>query len=183
MTIYNLSHIKSLRRKYHLTQKQLAERAGVSQSLVAKIEAGRLDPSYSKAQQILQSLEELRNARELKAKDVMQSKIVTAAEPQKVQEIIKVMRSRGISQVPVLRQGNIVGMVSEGAILTAMAEHPERIQRLHVRELMEEAPPIVAPTTGLKMLLELLKDYPAVLVAEKGELRGIISKTDVLGRG
>ena len=47
---------------------------------------------------------------------------------------------------------------------------------------MEDTPPIVSTKTGLKILIELLKDSPLILVAEKGEIKGIISKTDVLDK-
>ncbi|MBU1622358.1 MAG: CBS domain-containing protein, partial [Nanoarchaeota archaeon] len=49
-------------------------------------------------------------------------------------------------------------------------------------EIMEDAPPIVSPKTNLKILLELLKESQLILVAEKGETKGIISKTDLLDR-
>ncbi|MBI2575829.1 helix-turn-helix domain-containing protein, partial [Candidatus Woesearchaeota archaeon] len=45
--IPELANIKTLRKKLGLTQSGFAGQVGVSQSLVAKIEAGRIDPSYS----------------------------------------------------------------------------------------------------------------------------------------
>ena len=39
--INSLTQIKTLRVKYGLNQKELAQQAGVSQSLIAKIEAGK----------------------------------------------------------------------------------------------------------------------------------------------
>ena len=64
-----LDEIKRLRKKYHLTQQELAKRAGVSQSLIAKIEAGLLDPTYTRAEQIFGALENVEEQKELKAKD------------------------------------------------------------------------------------------------------------------
>jgi len=70
MSFRNLTEIKQLRRKYHLNQKELAQRAEVSQSLIAKIEAGKVEPSYSKAKLIFEALDQLREKEEVKAKDI-----------------------------------------------------------------------------------------------------------------
>ncbi len=51
-----LSEIKHLRKKFGLTQSQLAKLSGVSQSLIAKIEADRIDPTFSKAQKIFEAI-------------------------------------------------------------------------------------------------------------------------------
>ena len=48
----DIDEIKKLRSSLGLTQKDLAQRADVSQSLIAKIEAGRIDPTFSKVQKI-----------------------------------------------------------------------------------------------------------------------------------
>ena len=75
MTFRNLEEIKRLRKKYHLNQKELARRANVSQSLIAKIEAGTVEPSFSKAMQIFEALEQLREKEEIKTRDIINPKI------------------------------------------------------------------------------------------------------------
>ncbi len=82
--LQELNEIKRLRNKHNLNQKELAERAGVSQSLIAKIEAGKIEPSFTKARKIFQALEELRENEELKAKDLMNKKISFAEMGDKV---------------------------------------------------------------------------------------------------
>ena len=178
----SLLDIKHLRNKFNLNQKDLAQQAGVSQSLIAKIEAGKLDPSFTKAQQIFTALEQLRNTNETKAKDVMNHKVVFVQAHDKITEIINLIKRKGISQVPVLSREKVVGILTEGSILNAIAQHPGKLATLQAAEVMEEAPPIVSQKTGVTVLLELLRDHPIVLVAEKGDVRGIISKTDLLGR-
>jgi len=182
MIPHTLEEIKKLRRKYHLTQKQLADRSGVSQSLIAKIEANTAEPSFSNAQHIFEALESLREKEELKAKELMQKKLLTADSKDALKQVIKIIKEKGISQMPVLSQGKVCGLLTEAGILQHLAEHPEKIAYLRAEQVMEEAPPIVSPNTGQRMLLELLKSFPVVLVAEKGELQGIVSKADVLGR-
>ncbi|MBI2112621.1 CBS domain-containing protein [Candidatus Woesearchaeota archaeon] len=178
----SLEEIKKLRKKYEINQKELASRAGVSQSLIAKIEAGTVEPTYSKAQRIFQALEELREKQEPKAKEIMKTKIIFAHPKELVKEIIRQMKTKGISQMPVQDKGVILGIITEGLILKHIADYPEKLSHLTAEDVMGETPPIVSPKTGLKLLLELLKDYTIVLVAEKGHIQGIISKADVLGR-
>ncbi|MBI2665417.1 CBS domain-containing protein, partial [Candidatus Woesearchaeota archaeon] len=169
-------------KKYEINQKELASRSGVSQSLIAKIESRIVEPTYSKVQRIFQALEELREKQEPKASEIMKTKIIFAHPKDQVKEIIKLMKSKGISQIPVQDNGVILGIITEGIILKYIADNPEKLSHLTVEEIMGETPPIVSPKTGMKLLLELLKDYTIVLVAEKGHVQGIISKADVLGK-
>src|SRR3989344_4470275 len=180
--IENLNEIKRIRKSLGINQKELAERAGVSQSLIAKIEAEKIDPGFTKAKQIFQALNELREKEEIKAEEIMNKRVVFAHVKDKVKDIIQTMKKKGISQMPVLSKEKVCGLMTEGAILRTIMDHPEKINHLTVEEIMEDTPPIVSTKTGLKILIELLKDSPLILVAEKGEIKGIISKTDVLDK-
>ena len=182
MSIHSLTDIKTLRKKYHLNQKELALRAQVSQSLIAKIESGTVDPSFTKAQQIFDALDRIREKEEVKASELMRTKVLFANVSESVKDVIQLMKNKGISQVPVMNKEKVVGIISEGNILEKIAEHPEKINTLKVGEVMAEVPPIVTKDTGMKMLLHLLQEFPIVLVAEKGDIKGIISKTDLLGK-
>ncbi|MEM2547192.1 MAG: helix-turn-helix domain-containing protein, partial [Candidatus Bathyarchaeia archaeon] len=55
----SLDEIAKRRKLLGLTQKQLAKIAGVSQSFVAKVESGKIDPSYSKVKAIFDVLERM----------------------------------------------------------------------------------------------------------------------------
>ncbi len=182
MSFRTLDEIKRLRKKYHLNQKELAQRADVSQSLIAKVEAGTVEPSFSKAKQIFEALEQLREKEETKAKDMMNRKISFAQPEEALKDVIKTMKTKGISQLPVITEGKICGIVTEGTILKKVLEHPEKSTFLKAEDVMEEAPPIVTMNTGFKTISGILRDYPIVLVAERGEIKGIISKSDLLER-
>ncbi|MBI4152331.1 CBS domain-containing protein [Candidatus Woesearchaeota archaeon] len=182
MNFRDLTEIKQLRRKYHLNQKELAQRAEVSQSLIAKVEAGKVEPSYSKAKLIFEALDQLREKEEAKAKDIMNKKISFAEMGEPLKEIIKAMKSKGISQLPVLSKEKICGIITEGSILRKMLEQPEKSNLFKAEDVMEEAPPIVTLNSGFHTISVLLRDHPIVLVAERGDIKGIISKSDLLGR-
>ncbi len=179
----NLEEIRRLRKKYHLTQKELADKANVSQSLIAKVEAGLLDPSYTKAQQIFTTLESMRGKEELKAKDILNTRVMFVGVHDTVKEAIKIMRQKGISQIPVRdRQKQICGLVTERTILEKIADNPERIGLLKVHDVLEDAPPIVSLNMGFQTLSLLLRENSLVIVMDKGVIKGIISKSDLLGR-
>ncbi|PIN73237.1 XRE family transcriptional regulator [Candidatus Woesearchaeota archaeon CG10_big_fil_rev_8_21_14_0_10_45_16] len=176
----SLEEIKRLRKQYHLNQKELADKAGVSQSLIAKIESGKVDPTYTKARQIFEALEELREKAEIKASQLMHKKVVFIESKDSLKEAIMTMRKRSISQMPVLSKGKVAGLLTENLILQQIVENND--VDIPVGEIMDDAPPIVSPKTGFKSISELLTHSPVVLVSEKGEIQGIISKADLLGK-
>ena len=92
------------------------------------------------------------------------------------------MKKKGISQVPVLSREKVVGIISETTILKSLAEHPEKINLLKAKDVMDDVPPIVSEKMGIKTLMELLRNYQILLVAEKGDVKGVISKSDLLGK-
>jgi predicted transcriptional regulator len=177
--IRSLLEIGPLRRKYKLSQKALASRAGVSQSFIAKIEAGKIDPTYTRTKSIFLALEELRVKEELKAAQLMNTNVRFAQIGDLLSDVVTVMKSEGISQMPVLSRERVCGIVTEGILLKHILL--DKWSSLHVGDVMEEAPPIVSLTIGVKTISQLLFDYPIVLVAEKGEVKGVITKTDLLG--
>ncbi len=176
---YALEEIRKLRKKHSLTQSGLAKLANVSQSLIAKLESGNLDPSYSKVRRILDVLNSLTSKNEAKAADFMQKRIVSAMKSDFVADAVKKMRRHDISQLPVLERSHAVGLISEADILERIAEGTE-IGKLKVEEIMKESPPVIARNTPMKVVLELLKFSPLLLVSDNGQYTGIITKSDVL---
>lgn len=176
-----LSEIKKIRKKLGLNQKELANLACVSQSLIAKIEAGKIEPTYNKVKKIFEILNALEEKEEAKAKELMNKKVLFAKPKEEIKEIIKIMKRKGISQMPVSKKGKICGMISEKIILEKIAEGKD-VGEMRVEEVMDDCPPIVSLEISQRIILEILKAYSIVLVAEKGEIKGLISKSDVLGR-
>jgi predicted transcriptional regulator len=176
---YELKNLKEIRRKFGLTQWALAKRADVSQSLIAKVEAGILDPTYSNAKKIFAALELLTKGKEVKAEEIMNKKIVSIAPSVDMHEAIKKMKKYEISQLPVIEHNDLVGMISETIILDALLNAKKEIT---VGEIMQDAPPIISRKTSFNVISSLLKVYPLLVVAEKGKLQGVITKSDLIRR-
>jgi predicted transcriptional regulator len=175
---YELEEIKHIRKKLGLTQFELAKRAGVSQSLIAKTEAGRLDPTYTNAKKIFTALDELESKKELKAGDIMNRKIISVSANDDIKSAIQKMKKFQISQMPVLHDHKPIGLVSESIILEHIADKKARL----IKDIMEESPPIIPKESSSKVVSNLLRHYPMVLVSSGGELVGLITKADLLGR-
>ena len=109
---YELDEIKKIRKKIGMTQTELANRSGVSQSLIAKIESGRIDPTYTKTKKIFAALSDLEKKEEIKAEQIMTSKLVGISPDSPIKEAIAKMRKFQISQLPVLDEHKLVGLVS-----------------------------------------------------------------------
>ena len=178
------SEIRILRKKAGLTQKELAKRAGVSQSLIARIEAGTVDPRLSTLRRILKAIEEASKEKMAKITDIMTDSIISIQINDKVKKAVELMWKYGVSQLPVLDGTRLCGSIREETIMKAMiTEKPERILEEPVGELMEEPLPSVNPRADIEDVIKLLiSGYPAVLVIDKGKVIGIITKIDVIAK-
>ncbi len=172
-----LNELKKIRKKLGLTQTELAKRANVSQSLIAKIESGKIDPSYGNAKKIFETLDMLDRENEMCAKDLMYKKVLYAKSSDSVKTTIIMMRKKNISQMPVKRSNKIIGYISEQILLDNILEGEAQKK---VSDVMNSSPPIVPPNTSHGVVANLLKHFPFVLVKEKEDVVGIITKADLL---
>lgn len=181
-----LPEIEQIRRRrlgLGLTQAELARMAGVSQSLIAKLERGRLrDASYSAIKRIFEALERAEaETREVPAKSIANSPVAFACPADPVGKAIGLMERHGYSQLPVLEGTRAVGSISEGDITRYLAEggEPSELRGLPVRELMGEPFPLVGEETPSRAVVGLLEHFPAVLTTRRGRITGIITKADL----
>lgn len=182
VNIYELEKIKSLRRKLNLTQNQLAKLAGVSQSLIAKVESKMVDPAYSKVIAIFHALEHELNKgdRQKSARDIMTKQLITASPRDKLDKLMEIMKKYNISQLPVLQNGKCVGSVSENEFIDWITKYGNKLSTVTVSEVMEAGFPTLPPDAQLSTITELLRLYKAILVEAKGETIGIITKADLI---
>ncbi len=176
-TYHQIPEIRQLRKRFGLSQTRLARLANVSQSLIAKVEAGRIDPAYTKAQAIFSALDSLREEKEKKAVDVMNKRIISLTPGESVRDAIVKMRKHQISQLPIIDGNVVIGIVSESVLLDALLSQKERSS---ITDLMDAAPPIIPAETSVRLVSSMLAHVPFIVVSKKGELKGVITKADVL---
>ena len=170
----DLSNLKRIRLQIGLSQTALAKRAGVTQAHIAKIEAGKVDPRFSTVKRIMGCLEA---EQKISCEAYMSRKIVGVNVNQKVSEAAKIMKKKGISQMPVFKGKDIVGLLTEKGIV--MNSHLD-LNKLKVSDLMEDMPPKISKFTSIDTVKELLLEFPAVVVMDAGKAVGIITKSNLL---
>lgn len=173
--------VRRLRKMAGLTQKELAIRAHVSQSLIARIEAGQVDPRLSTLQKILSAITstEEKNL----AQYIMHTPVISVDVTDRVRRAVDLMKKYDVSQLPVLRGRRVVGSIQESTLVKRLllSREPERVYNGFVQDIMEAPFVAVDPSAGLNEILTLLgQGHPAVLVLDEGNLVGIITKIDAV---
>jgi len=172
--------IKKKRRELNLTQVELAKLAGVSQPLIARIEAGGVDPRLSTLGKIIRALNEI-EGKKVMVSDIMHTPVVSVSRNDSVAKAMELMEKYGFSQLPVLDDGKPVGSVSVDAISKCIIEHEsEDIKKKRVEELMEEVFPSIPPTIEVEFASHLLEARDAILVYDEGKVVGILTKHDLM---
>lgn len=181
MKLLDLSEIRKLRRKLGISQAELAYRSGVSQSLIARMESGKVDPGYTKVMAILAALD---NAREktIPVSGVMSTRVYGVMASDSVESAANKMKKYDVSQVPVFEGGRIIGSLSESTIVGQMASGADlkELSKRRVSSCMEDPLPTVSPNTPLAVASMLLEGSPAVIVTERERVTGIVTKADLL---
>jgi predicted transcriptional regulator len=159
---------------------ELARAVARSDATLSRIERGRIRPSYELVQRILRYLEEQEGLAtpRLTVREIMNRAVVTVDASATLHVAAQRMEGGAFSQLPVVEAGRVVGSLSEGALLRALGQ--PRAQRIRVREILEPAYPLVDEAFPAELLTHLFARYPAILVARRGDLKGIVTKADLI---
>lgn len=174
--------LRNLRKRFRLTQKELAQKAGVSQSLIARIENKTVDPRLSTVRRIFNAITSIQRERK-KAKDVMHSPVVTIGATDTIKNAISLMKKFAISQLPVLRENKIIGSIQESTLLDKLvnSKDSDRFFSNSVYNIMEKSFSIVEPDADVNYVVNILaRENSAVLVIDNKKIVGIITKIDLL---
>ena len=167
--------LRERRTELDLTQSELANRAEVSQPLIARIEGGDVDPRLSTLRRIVNALEEAEGSI-LRASDLMNPAVVSVAPDDSVHHAKNVMDEKGYSQVPVIRDGSPIGLIGN---IDIRQRQEENVGELPVAEVMHESIAQVEPDATIDEVDTYLDHKAAVLVVEDGRTVGIITDADI----
>ena len=177
--------LKKIRTQLGYTQVALANAAGVSQSIIAKIESGSVDPTYNSLSAISRALAAGRAEKGGKASEIMSSPVIGVHEGTKLAECVEMMKKRGFSQIPVLSGRRMVGTISEGHIMSLVSDSPDprAVLKERVGDHLLSSFPIVGRDTPVEALFSLFRFFSAVVVGSAEQPEGIVTKIDLLTAG
>jgi acetoin utilization protein AcuB len=119
-------------------------------------------------------------------RDCMARSVVTIEGDVSLAEAAAAMARHGVRQLPVVRRGRLVGLVSDRELLAARpspatsltaGEIPARLQQIPVAEIMVREPTYVVPGTPLAEAARLMRDHSleALPVLRDGRLVGLLT--------
>lgn len=180
MQIPTPDELKQRREALGLRQTELARRAGISQSMVARIEAGNVDPRVSTLNKIVAVLNSA-GERRITAGSVMHSPVIAVSPADPVSRALEIFGKNNISQLPVIENGVPVGCISESVIVKAIEQQRlHRTQPFYVRNFTEPGFPTVPSDMDVETVMNILQQNHAVLVVDGGIVRGVITKHDLI---
>jgi predicted transcriptional regulator len=140
-----------------------------------------VDPSASSLRSVVDALNRAQRKGVLLG-EVMHAPVTSLKASDTVGVAIRVMREKGISQMPVLQKGLPVGSIADRQIVHALAEakDADTLAKTPISEVMGPPFPTAEPEMSVEQAYPLLEDQPAVLVMERGKVVGIVAKADLL---
>jgi CBS domain-containing protein len=115
--------------------------------------------------------------------DLLKNQVLIAADVhQTVLDVALLMVQHNIGAVPVLRDGQLVGIFSERDLMTRVVTGGKDPARTPVSQVMTEDPLTIAPNDALETCMTLMKrhGFRHLPVCAGRELKGVISLRDIL---
>jgi cystathionine beta-synthase len=117
--------------------------------------------------------------RDLVARRPEEGSVVSVSPDDTLLTAFQRMRLADISQLPVLDEGSLVGVIDESDLLLSVHADAERF-RSPVRSAMTDAPSTIAPSASLAELEAVLDRGLVAIVADAQGFHGIVTRFDLL---
>ena len=182
----SIEELRKMRKSLGISQKELAKISGVSQSYIARLEKGEINPAYDKIRKIFEYLNTSGNRAkdiDIKADLIMTKNVITCEMNDSIISALNKMREKGFSQLPVVTTDKrIIGIITEADINDMLIKGTsiESLKHLTVRKVMGNILPQLDKQSPISMIYPLLKYSNAILILDGTELKGIITKADIL---
>ena len=175
--------IRKRRKMLDITQAELAEASGISQSTITKVEQGKISASYNTVVKLFETLEKMSNKKkEIPIMDIATKDIISVQEDEGVHKVLEILKDTGFSQLPVFRGDSSVGSISERVILKLLnsGRSMEQINRMNVSEVMDDSFPTISENATVESISSILNTSNAVLITRKGKIAGMVTRADLL---
>ena len=106
--------------------------------------------------------------------------LITVQPTTLVRVALATLTSHNVSQLPVLLEGDCVGSLTDGELMSSVIEDPELLDR-PVESIMDTPFPVVDSHTDAEAPApRLTRKNSAVLVRDEGEITGILTRYDLI---
>jgi len=105
--------------------------------------------------------------------------VVSASPKDRVGEVINKLKSHGISQIPIVDEGKLSGLVHEVDLLRHLVEGKGRLDS-PIQALIESEYATVTVDTKIELMKSVLNDARVAIVTDGTKVVGIISKIDLI---
>ena len=117
--------------------------------------------------------------RDLIARPMDSGDVVTVTSEDNLITTYKRMRMFDVSQLPVVDDGHIVGLIDESDILLGIYEDEDNFQ-MKVTEVMVTGLETVAPSADIDDIVTLFKEDKVAIIAEGDNFYGLITQIDLI---
>lgn len=135
------------------------------------------DDDWMEENGFLEPVTKLGSVRDLLGKRY--GKVITAMPQQEIKEIVSLMKKHSISQLPVVKDGKLIGLINEIDLLSAVLDGGHS-QDQAIEAFVEQEFQKVQPGTGVEKLSKILKESRVAIVEEDGKVVGIVTKIDLV---
>ncbi|KAF2335949.1 CBS domain-containing protein [Flavobacterium ginsenosidimutans] len=122
---------------------------------------------------------------------IMTKTVVTANEKDDLKTVVEKLKANTIRHIPIVKGKEVIGIISRtdinrltfGALFEGQQNADEAIlEMLTISQVMTSKPKTVSSDTIIRDLAEIFakEDFHALPVVDKGELKGIVTTTDVI---
>jgi predicted transcriptional regulator len=185
MVLPEISEVKNIRKKMGLSLRDFAKKCDLTVSWINQVEigledgiSGIKDPSYLKMKKIFDMYETEKNEKQQTAGELCITDMISFEIGDYLEDANKKMIKHGISQIPVFKKNNCVGMVTDNVIVKLIGSNVSKIKIAH--EMLEIPPPTVNSETPLRALRRILDYFEYVLVEKDGFIYGILVRQDLM---
>lgn len=106
------------------------------------------------------------------------TKVETAKSTDTIFEVVNLLKKFGISQLPVVDDGKLRGLIHESDLLKALVGG--KTHDSQITDMIESDYATVTPTTRVELIKNVLNDAKIALVMERDLIVGVVSKIDLI---